>query len=491
MRTRDQVPVHVSEVFSPKNVNVCIPQVDSVPEELFRRYTDTDSRPQTPAPTLASGTTRASDARRCFTPDPFPSNEIREKTQLILDLRRSHSQENLSCQESILFDPPIIRIQQVSTRPPSLEESKVEKSKISKPFSNKESNSSKRPESVKKVENVDQTGKNLEEDKNNTDEEEDTEFIKRRGKRRRKKGSDASKGPTTYQASLDPETQVGTIGPESRNPSARHSMTPEHFSGVENACEEMKKKGVPARMSSASDVQSYLDADILKLLRRELNERVVDSELDYKRRKALEEALRTLVKGRPVCDELLKLQKELRIPPVNANLWISLPRTFTRSSAIFQLPMDSRTLSTLTPIEYLRDNVQITSARKLLYNCIFDQWKMEMEDDVDYERQILGKELQSCLNLVMGKLLTCEQYEYFKKIVNVQDTEILHFKECCGIFALCERLLAPQFCPQLPDRKSDPCHEIENADFAMLQRKLDGRQISENLKEILLLIKSL
>lgn len=33
---------------------------DAVPEELFRKYTDTDSRPLTPAPTVASMITKAS-----------------------------------------------------------------------------------------------------------------------------------------------------------------------------------------------------------------------------------------------------------------------------------------------------------------------------------------------------------------------------------------------------------------------------------------------
>ncbi|KAH0811587.1 hypothetical protein GEV33_011196 [Tenebrio molitor] len=73
-----------------------IKTLDSVPEELFRRYTETDSRPLTPAPTLASAATRASGSRRCVTPDPLPTNQIREKTLLILDLRRSHSQVNRS-----------------------------------------------------------------------------------------------------------------------------------------------------------------------------------------------------------------------------------------------------------------------------------------------------------------------------------------------------------------------------------------------------------
>lgn len=73
---------------------------DAVPEELFRRYTDTDSRPLTPAPTLASIMTKGS-LRRCVTPDPIPThilNPTRERTILLLDLRRSHSQDIMSWQ---------------------------------------------------------------------------------------------------------------------------------------------------------------------------------------------------------------------------------------------------------------------------------------------------------------------------------------------------------------------------------------------------------
>lgn len=71
---------------------------DTVPEELFRRYTDTDSRPLTPAPTLASVMTKGS-VRRCVTPDPIPThilNPTPERKHLVLDLRRSHSQDTLS-----------------------------------------------------------------------------------------------------------------------------------------------------------------------------------------------------------------------------------------------------------------------------------------------------------------------------------------------------------------------------------------------------------
>lgn len=77
---------------------------DHVPEEFFRRYTDqldTDSRPLTPTPSCAtSARTRGGhrdalggshlSARRCVTPEPTVNEH--EKKQIILDLRKSHSQ---------------------------------------------------------------------------------------------------------------------------------------------------------------------------------------------------------------------------------------------------------------------------------------------------------------------------------------------------------------------------------------------------------------
>lgn len=41
--------------------------------------------------------TRIPRGRRCVTPDPPPVMPTQERTLLVLDLRRSHSQETLSC----------------------------------------------------------------------------------------------------------------------------------------------------------------------------------------------------------------------------------------------------------------------------------------------------------------------------------------------------------------------------------------------------------
>ncbi|KAJ8953941.1 hypothetical protein NQ318_019184 [Aromia moschata] len=478
--------------------NLLAPQVESVPEELFRRYTETDSRPLTPAPTLASGATKASGSRRCITPDPHITNQIKEKTLLVLDLRRSHSQETLSYYgSSSLLEPPLIRIQHVGTTASTLEAS-AEKAQDSK----LEVLECKRPKSNRKTidaEELEMAEKNSEKD---AEEEDDEEFITRRGRKRRKKSRDPSRGPPAFQASLDPETQVATLA-DSHNPSARPSLVPAVSSQDLTELEEKRKR--LSHSSKSFDSESYLDKEILRQLRRELNEEIVDNELNYKRRKALEEALKTIPKNKLDCEELKALQKELNVPPINSELWISLPRTFTRSSARFELPMNSYILSTMTPIDYVRDNVSITSARKLLYNCIFNKYKLELDECNNYERKLSGENMPACLNLIMGKRMTQTQSDNFKELVGWRESDVYDFKTCCGIFALCERLLAPEFCPQLPNRKDDPCHEvpytsklifathtfIETADFEVLSRKLHGQQIDERVIKLLNAIKTL
>lgn len=65
----------------------------AVPEELFRKYTETDSRPFTPAPTLASGPT-ALTGRATQEDLPVTCNP-RERTTLVLDLRANSQNQQV------------------------------------------------------------------------------------------------------------------------------------------------------------------------------------------------------------------------------------------------------------------------------------------------------------------------------------------------------------------------------------------------------------
>lgn len=104
------------------------------------------------------------------------------------------------------------------------------------------------------------------------EEEEDENVIRRRGKKKKKKQRDSSRGPSAFET-IDPETQIETLGPDSHNPSARPSLVPTNIRGEEQ---------IKLESRTSLDINSYLDTEILKLLRRELDEEVVDNEFDHK-----------------------------------------------------------------------------------------------------------------------------------------------------------------------------------------------------------------
>lgn len=78
----------------------------AVPEELFRKYTETDSRPLTPTPTLASGPTALTN--RAIQEDlPAPCNP-RERTTLVLDLRtNSQNQQVVGIRPIVSLGKPL------------------------------------------------------------------------------------------------------------------------------------------------------------------------------------------------------------------------------------------------------------------------------------------------------------------------------------------------------------------------------------------------
>jgi len=445
-------------------------QVECVPEELFRRYTDTDSRPLTPAPTLASAATRASGSRRCLTPEAHP------KARLVLDLRRTHSQDTISY--SVSFQGGLN--QTVITRTASLEE-------IPR---NRQSVTSDLTQSPRKAKTATDRAKinfaviDLENHQADSKNEED-EYIKRRGKKKKKKPKEPPFHPPT-----DPETQVATLGSGSVNQSARASLIPvdknEEPTTREKLASSRKLKSRPHK-----SVDSYLSAEILKELRRELNEDMVDSELNLKRKAALKEALKTIPKDKTDCDELLKLQHELAIPKLNSDFWILLPRMFTRSSARFELPMNSSSLSQMTPLDYVRDHVSISSERKLLFNCIFNKFKLDNDSRISGDKHISGQALQEALDVLMGRPMNTEEALRFRSLVGWRKEDKFDFRTFSGIAALCERIMAPSYCNRLPDRKTDPCHEIETADFELLARKIQNQDVDERLLQILRDIKVL
>lgn len=72
---------------------------------------------------------------------------------------------------------------------------------------------------------------------------------------------------------------MATIGPDSHNTSARPSLVAITSDELQETIDRAKSS---ARASKCWDVDSFLDVEILKQLRRELNEEVIDNEFNLK-----------------------------------------------------------------------------------------------------------------------------------------------------------------------------------------------------------------
>lgn len=59
----------------------------------------------------------------------------------------------------------------------------------------------------------------------------------------------------------------------------------------------------------------------------------------------MEEALKTVTKDKSICEELLRVKNDIKLPVINTELMLSLPRNFSRTSARFELPISGAFLT--------------------------------------------------------------------------------------------------------------------------------------------------
>ncbi|XP_050685006.1 uncharacterized protein LOC126979618 isoform X1 [Leptidea sinapis] len=502
---------------------------DIVTEDMFRRYTETDSRPHTPAPTLASGKSRGS--RRCLTPDqPHP------KTTIVVDLRRSHSQETLyyhgyttseaiPCNTSTTIDrstlPSLNLSEATHTRlvkgeceqlPPLASPLVLTKRTTREPMERKKNqlkalNIGKTLKIKKSDIPTSQRSKNDKETNDKADSiapiDDEGGEIRRRGKRRRKGrggGSDRlTSAGLAAQAQQDPETQVAGIGTDSHNSSSRPSL-------AAPSDDVIVLPLVKTAFSKKTD--SFLDDDILKFLHREVDEEAIETEFDVKRRYVLEEALRTRP-DRALSQEMHALLRELRSPAVCLGDWLHVPRVFSRKNSQFGLPTDSNDLEKLTAMQYASRFVTLKKSKQLLYLTVLRKFRPN-------SYRMPKKDIQEGLILMMGGIMTHEQATQYESIMEWQhyldedfsDEIKLHmldtyrkqnaegdtgesvintikYRTWCGLCAICERMYG-----RFPPRDKDPPEGIELSDFTMIETKLSALNVHRGLLEILNTIRS-
>jgi hypothetical protein len=256
---------------------------DHVPEEFFRRFTDTDSRPLTPTPSCAtSARTRnigmASShlsTRRCVTPEPMRNEQ--ERKQIILDLRRSHSQETLYWNASSELSQPSSWPQQQQPAPTVRHEIELVGAIQDIEDIQEQEEEEDEPEMaalysegiINATEDfIDPTLTCI-----NARDDEDDDTLRRRGKLRRKK-SKSSMQVITFQPSSEPETHVAQIDygdQDSPNLSSRQSLVPESIAS--SAVAKIARKAGGEELVER-DVEHTDDS--LKTLRMGLNVEIVE-----------------------------------------------------------------------------------------------------------------------------------------------------------------------------------------------------------------------
>ncbi|XP_057321004.1 uncharacterized protein LOC130664863 isoform X2 [Microplitis mediator] len=344
----------------------------TVPEELFRKYTETDSRPLTPTPTLASGPLTAHQTQSDL--NLVPCNP-RERTTLILDLRTASQEQD----ETLSWHALTLEL------PPSPKRAnEYFKSSIQHRH---QSRSALLPvqTSDDQIQHVIDSSRNQEEDEiSNSDNEIP---IRRRGKRlkkRRCRRGSAYGQQNEVRDPLEPtETQVSQVADSCR----RKSSVTQH--GNVGELENIDEK-IFSTLPLQPECRSFISSDILKHLARELDRETVEAEFSLKRRIALEEALRV---KKEINSNIKSSSRQVHLQPLACNA----PRVFSRQSARFEL-VNSGSLSFIKPLDYIEKYVSITSGRKVIFSRIFNKY---YEDSLDGVRCISPNDFFQALREVM------------------------------------------------------------------------------------------
>ncbi|KAG5667622.1 hypothetical protein PVAND_015596 [Polypedilum vanderplanki] len=504
--------VKTTPSFLPDKNVIDIP--DHVPEEFFRRFTDTDSRPLTPTPSCAtSARTRNNgissshlSARRCVTPEPMRNEQ--ERKQIILDLRRSHSQETLYWNASSEISHP--------GRQDSTSSSWVQQQVIKHEI--EIAGTAEEKEEIEDIQEIEEDelemalyGEgiiNATEDFIdptltciNARDDEDDDTLRRRGKLRRKK-SKGSMQVITFQPSNEPETHVAQFDDgdqDSPNLSSRQSLVPESVasSAVSKVARKIGDDIVEKDVSHTDDS--------LKTLRMGLNVEMVECVFDRYRNRLLQEALRTITPDKLGVDSkaVKEMKSFLNLQETDYDKWQNLPRKFSRSSARFELPIDIREMAKLKPFYYLSKYVHVNDDKKQLYHRIFvdylpkTQTKNEETEHEDfYNNSALRKvymenllnsrvmtidKLSDALFEVLGFHATDENVKEvldFLELDSMDEHTSINFRTFCGIVSFAERLITKL------TQEEDPRDEIEIADFETLLARHFDKIENENMKKM-------
>lgn len=249
---------------------------DQIPDEFYQRFSSSDSRPHTPPQSsVQSIRTRINgfqliQTRRCLTPEPT-RNETGERKQIVLDLRRSHSQETIFWNASSDLSSHIQDVKTKSEIPKTVIKSIdecVRNVRLCELEARKRSAERKQQQLKEQETNSLHQSIVCINERNDIDDEIDG--MKRRGKKKKKK---KIQNRNAFHMSNEPETLIATIEPDSPNASARPSLVSNDM--VTSAINDLTN--IDKYKQNGMIKNSFINEDALKILRRGLNIDIVES----------------------------------------------------------------------------------------------------------------------------------------------------------------------------------------------------------------------
>ncbi|BFF96409.1 uncharacterized protein DMAD_05075 [Drosophila madeirensis] len=461
-------------------------ETDNIPEDLFRRYAETDSRPMTPTPTVTSTHTRTSAGsfyRRCITPEWGKHENIKRK-KIILDLRRSHSQETL-------YWKPSSELTQSG-----LEEDKKPRSAGANASGNenmkhrRQQSNEQRPKSSIATANLapggDPMGRLDGEIRTCINEHELSDDVRRGKKRKKLKPSQAT---TTFHLSEDPETQVAALGPDSLNPSTRPSLIP-------NSVNLLIKDKRESERGPILLEGSFLTDEAFQTLKTDLDVDLIENTFG----RYLNRALREAIKYMPPKHKIVQKATDDNHSNESTS---KMPRKFSKSATRFDVPMDLSMINAMTPWDYLSKYVWVSQHRKQLYKRVFLKYLRRCEEPeinrnvmgidklalTEYrykERTLLWQSLPQALEDVLEFHGTEQNVCNTLNMLGYDHKENvdLDFRAWCGIVSFAERLaLADE------SGSDDSCDELEKADFNSMEQIVNLFNVPEKLVTIFSVIR--
>ncbi|KAK9502846.1 hypothetical protein O3M35_011541 [Rhynocoris fuscipes] len=432
------------------------------------------------------------------------------RTVLVLDLRRTASQETIATREG----------RETSAEGKSIDASPSQSSISATSQSQSLMFVSKGPQTpVAPVEEPQQ----IIETTATTDEAtaDETDVQKRRGKIRKKKKS--GKNISVLPDDRGSKEVVGLIEPGETQVSACNETGADDFrSGQTSATPAPPDGSVPPvsienqRTEKLFPVSDLFDEQTLRHLRRTIT--VHDAEAHFRSiwRKVLEEAIK--VSEITPEEEMKHVREKVYIEPSQPENWIGYPRAFAYQTARFDLPINKDKLNGMTPLEYLRDYVAISKRHNLLYDYVFNKYTeykineiinendevnqnkekseennndedlKETEDNRPRERFILGKSVIAALGEVMSRPFTDEEANKLHGMINWSDEDKIDLKTWIGLCALSERVFGYQFSSGKNPNLGMP-QLIEQVDFENLLEKLPRLNLRSDLYGLLMAIR--